>query len=109
MWGCDFEANRNETEAVLMKCDDGELIIRYNADWDFHIYQIVTEIEGKRDRYHKQTLKHAQKKTICGNDVEFHRYYLGINVRVVHMRNYNITGLFSDSRCLARSSKGRNE
>ena len=100
MWGCSFEADKTKTEAVLMKCEKDELRIRDNEDWSYHIYQVVTIIDGRKDRYHHETLKHGQVKTICRNKIEFHRYYLGINLRIVEMRNHNVSGLFNDSRCL---------
>ena len=56
--------------------------------------------EGKEERYNWNYLKHSQKKTICGNVIEFHRYYSGINVRLVELENRNVSGLFNDSRCL---------
>ena len=100
IWGCAFDADKNKTEAVLMKCETGELRVRYNEDWDYHIYQVVTIIDGKHDKYHHGALKHPQKKTICGNDIEFHRYYAGINLKVTNLRNFEIGGLFNDSRCV---------
>ena len=84
---------------VLMSCDGGELKVRYNKDWGNHIYEVRTKIDGVQDHYHWKALKHGQRKTICGNDIEFHRYHAGINVRVVQMKNTNISGAFNDSRC----------
>lgn len=100
LWGCSFDASRNETEAVLMSCEGGELRIRYDKDWDFHIYQVLTVIDGVRDRYHHKFLKHPQTKTICGNVVQFHRYHAGINIKVLSMKNHAIGGLFNDTRCI---------
>ena len=97
--GCEFEADKNSTEAVLMSCADGELRIRYNEGWKWHIYQVETVIKGKRDHYHQHALKHPQTKTICGNTIEFHRYHAGINLKVTDLRNPKIDGLFADSRC----------
>ena len=83
-----------------MSCADGELKIRYDEKWDYHIYQVKTRIGDKHDRYHVETLKHGQEKEICGNTIEFHRYTLGINIHVKHLRNHEIGGLFNDSRCM---------
>ena len=100
IWGCAFDADKNATEATLMKCETGELRVRYNADWDYHIYQVVTVIDGKHDRYHHETLKHPQTKEICGNTVQFHRYHAGINLKMTKLHNTKISGLFADSRCV---------
>ena len=100
VWGCGFEADKNMTEAVLMKCKDDELRVRYGAEYGYRIYQVFTTIGGRHDRYHRETLKHGQTKEICGNTVEFHRYHAGINVRVTHLRNVHISGLFNRSNCL---------
>ena len=102
MWGCAFEADRSKTEVVLMKCDHDELRIRYNDAWKNHIYQVVTIIDGKPDRYHHDTLKHPQKKEICGNTVQFHRYHAGINLKVTNVKNVHFEGLFNDSRCVGK-------
>ena len=100
IWGCRFEADKNQTQVTLMSCEDDELQIEYNEEWDYHIFRVWTTVGGKRERYHKKALKHAQVKRICGNTVEFHRYHLGINVRGVELSNREIGGLFNDSRCV---------
>ena len=83
-----------------MKCGKDELRVHYSERWNYHIWMVSTVVEGVGDEYHWSYLKHAQHKTICGNVVEFHRYYSGINVRVVTMTNWKVEGLFNDSRCL---------
>ena len=88
---------------MLMSCEKDELRIEYNEEWNYHIFRVLTLIDGKHDRYHHETLKHAQRKTICGNEIEFHRYHAGINVRVLSLKNHNIGGLFNDSRCMRPS------
>ena len=87
-----------------MSCAEDELKIEYNEEWGYHIFRVWTKIGTKRVRYHHKALKHAQLKSICGNIVEFHRYHLGINVRVVELKNRDIGGLFNDSRCLPDSA-----
>ena len=83
-----------------MRCDSDELRIRYSGRRKYHIYEVDTMINGQRDLYRWNYLKHSQRKVICGNEIEFHRYYAGINVRVLHWNNREIKGLFNDSRCL---------
>ena len=95
-----MEADKTKTEATLMSCEEDELVVEYNEEWDYHIFQVRTKIGETREHYHHKALRNAQVKTICGNTVEFHRYYLGINVRVVELKNHDIGGLFNDSRCL---------
>ena len=100
IWGCSFDADTTKEEAVLMKCGEDELKVHYNEHWKHHIFKVSTVIGGVHNEYDWRYLKHSQQKTICGNSVEFHRYYSGINVRVLSMRNYAIEGLFNDSSCL---------
>ena len=83
-WGCGFDADKTKTEALLMRCDSDELRIRYSSRWKYHIYEVDTVINGQRDVYRWNYLKHSQRKVICGNEIEFHRYYAGINVLVLH-------------------------
>ena len=101
MWGCQFEADESDGEALLMSCEQDSLSVRFSESWDNHIYEVLTTIDGKSDVYRWNYLKHEQFKTICGNEVRFHRYYSGINLKVVNMRNHDISGLFNDSRCIA--------
>ena len=107
IWGCSFDADKNTDHAVLMSCGSDELKVFYNEKWSNHICRVTTIIDGKHDRYHHDTLKHAQIKTICGNVVGFHRYYAGITVKVMKMTNYDIGGLFNDSRCLSDGNLGQ--
>ena len=83
-----------------MRCEKDELRIRYSAKWKYHVFEVVTVIDGVQDVYHHSYLKHAQEKVICGNRVEFHRYFSGINLKVTDVRNPHFDGLFNDSRCL---------
>ena len=100
IWGCRFEADKKKTEEVLMSCDKDELKIRYSKSWSYHIFEVETKIDDVVTVYHHSYLKHAQRKSICGNTIEFHRYFAGINVRVVELQNDQISGLFNESRCL---------
>ena len=103
IWGCTFEAEKTSSEAVLMSCESAQLKIRYNARWNYHVYEVVVMRHGQEERFHWNYLKHGQKKEICGNAVEFHRYFAGINVRLVQLQNRDISGLFNDTRCLHTS------
>ena len=100
LWGCEFDADKSVTEAVLMKCADQELKIRYSQAWSYHIFEVVIIRDGQEDVYHRDYLKHAQHKVVCGNSIEFHRYIAGINLRVTTLQNHHIDGLFNDSRCI---------
>ena len=100
IWGCRFEADKKKTEEVLMSCDKDELKIRYSKSWSYHIFEVETKIDDVVTVYHHSYLKHAQRKRICGNTIEFHRYFSGINVRVVELQNDKISGLFNNSRCV---------
>ena len=83
-----------------MKCEDGQLSIKYDESWNWRVYQVNTMMKGIRDRYRHDYLKHPQRKHICGNLVEFHRYYAGINVKIEDLENYHFGGLFNDSSCV---------
>ena len=101
LWGCTFEADKSKTKTTLISCESEELTIVYNKKWNYHIYQVRIKIRGKVDVYDWRYLKHSQRKEVCGNVIEFHRYFAGINVKVLSLRNHNIGGLFNDSRCLS--------
>ena len=101
IWGCEFEASRDESRVTLMECKEDALEIEYNARWKYHIFSVHTKIGDRVNTYAYHYLKHAQRKTICGNEIEFHRYYAGINVRLVTLRNRDISGLFNESSCLS--------
>ena len=84
-----------------MSCESESLFVRYNERWNYHIFEVVIVRDGVQDVYHWNYLKHEQRKTVCGNDVRFHRYFAGINIEMEHLKNYNVSGLFNDSRCLS--------
>lgn len=101
MYGCKTEADLNQTSVLLMDCGREKLVAEYNEDWGYHIHTVEIWHNHNKDRrrYAWKQLKHPKELNVCGNIVEFHRYHLGINLRVQHIANTNITGMFADRSC----------
>lgn len=106
IWGCKSEAPLNQTDAVLMHCDSGEyesspesLSIQYNEEWGNHIHTVEVRSGQEHMKFPWKYLKYPKTKTVCGNTIEFHRYYAGVNLRSVRIANRNFTGLMADKSC----------
>lgn len=101
IYGCKSEASLNQTSVVLMECEAAKLLAEYNEEWGYHIHTVEVWHNHNKDRrrYPWKRLKHPKELNVCGNTVEFHRYHLGINLRILHISNTNITGMFSDRSC----------
>lgn len=105
-WGCHIDAPKSEERAVLMTCPSGEsLTVSYYAEFDYRIRTVWIVKNGKKEHYKWKSLKHSQKKMVCGNAIEFHRYHAGINIAVKTISNRNIGGMFNDTSCYADKSK----
>jgi len=92
----------DENVAILMECENEKVTIHYKKSWKEHISQVDIYRKDHKKTIPWGTLRHAHTTTVCGNTIEFHRYALGINLRMKSVDNFNFTGMFADKSCLSQ-------
>lgn len=104
VYGCEFDAfvdpEKEINSAVLMECENEKVTIHYRTSWGGRISHVSLLRNGKYDEFEWKFLKHGQNTKVCGNIINFHRYFLGIQFRLTELHNKEFTGLLADKRCL---------
>ena len=89
------------SEATVMECGEEKIVIYYRKSWGKRISRVDIVRDGgrRKERFEWKTLRNQQFKKVCGNLVQFHRYFKGISLSIEELGNRHFSGLLSDKSC----------